>query len=279
MPFGVPCRAYPQAAAARRLRGGTQDRDRAEGDLRRRFLHRDPGSRAARAKKDHPALIAARQGAGYPARRHERRPLYPQGRLGNAGCAHVHPDEKDGRRSQAHEVRYAGILPEIRAGDGRTVFLCPRGDLEHARRRAEMRGGALLRPQRQRRPDQGQIADPRLHAGGRLRSQRLSDKTDVGGAEAPLRRDHGGSQKARRLRAWHHPRDGIRGILSDRHGFYPVVQGARDPGRPRARERRGEHRRLRHRHHGYRSAQIRPILRALPESRPRDHARLRRRFL
>ena len=58
---------------------------------------------------------------GIPIARDQRRTLYKQtGRL-LSGRAHVHPDRQDGERGRAHALRDAGVLPQERGGDARTL--------------------------------------------------------------------------------------------------------------------------------------------------------------
>ena len=91
--------------------------------------------------------------------------------------------------------------------------------------------------------------------------------------------DRGRLPQAARIRARRHREDEISGLLPDRRRLHPVGQGAGHPGRARARLGRRLGGRLVADHHRPRSAALRPDLRALPQSRPRVDAGLRRRLL
>ena len=89
----------------------------------------------------------------------------------------------------------------------------------------------------------------------------------------------GGLPRAARLRARRHREDEVSGLLPDRRRLHQVGEGAGDPGRARARLGRRLGRRLVADHHRSRPAALRADLRALPQSRTRLDAGLRRRFL
>ena len=84
---------------------------------------------------------------------------------------------------------------------------------------------------------------------------------------------------AARIRARRHRADEVPGLLPDRRRLHPVGEGAGHSGRARARLGRRLGGRLVAHHHRPRSAALQPDLRALPQSRPRVDARLRRRLL
>ena len=105
----------------------------------------------------------------------------------------------------------------------------------------------------------------------------IRDKTLIPGY-VPDNGQSAGDPRALRLRAQHHPHDGFHRILSHRLGFHQLRQERRDPGGSGAGQRRLFHHRLFGRHHGRRSTEILPPLRALSEHRTRQHAGLRHRL-
>ncbi len=85
--------------------------------------------------------------------------------------------------------------------------------------------------------------------------------------------------RAAGVRARRHRGHEIRRLLPHRRRFHPMGEGARHSGRAGPRLRRRLARRLRAHHHRSRSDPLRAAVRALPQSRARVDARLRRRFL
>ena len=86
-------------------------------------------------------------------------------------------------------------------------------------------------------------------------------------------------RRAARERARRDLPDGLRRLLPDRRGLHPLGARERRAGGARPRLGRGLAGRLGARHHRPRPAALRPAVRALPESRARVDARLRRRLL
>ena len=82
-----------------------------------------------------------------------------------------------------------------------------------------------------------------------------------------------------RARARRHLPDGLPGLLPDRRGLHPLGARQRRAGGAGPRLGRRIAGGLQPRHHRHRSAEVRPAVRALPESRTRVDARLRHRLL
>ena len=97
-------------------------------------------------------------------------------------------------------------------------------------------------------------------------------------AAALPERHPGRSAAAGRLRGRRHLADELPRLLPRGRGLHQLGQGPRHPGRSGPRIRRGLDRRLRDAHHRPEPARARADLRALPQPRPRVHARLRHRL-
>ena len=88
-----------------------------------------------------------------------------------------------------------------------------------------------------------------------------------------------GVRRAPRPRNQDDPEDAILRLLPDRLGFHPLREIQIHSGGPGPRFGGGQPGGLRHGHHRYRSAAVRPAVRTLPESRAHQPARYRYRFL
>ena len=124
---------------------------------------------------------------------------------------------------------------------------------------------------------------PKVHAGSTeeetvraMALEGLERRMDAAGAE---RRRPRALSRTAGLRAVGHHLDGVRRLLPDRRRLHPVGEGTRHSRRSRPRFRRGFGRRLVADDHRPGSYPVQPAVRALPESRARVDARLRRRLL
>src|SRR6266576_3860510 len=110
--------------------------------------------------------------------------------------------------------------------------------------------------------------------------QRPARASGAGGGGGALRRPPPpGGPRAARLRAAGDLAHRLRGLLPDRLRHRQGGEGPRHSGGAGARLGGGLARGIRARHHGYRSPQVRPAVRAVPESRAHFHAGHRPRLL
>ena len=149
----------------------------------------------------------------------------------------------------------------------------PGGDREHAaHRRAVQPEDRIQRPE-----------VPELHAARRANPQNeyLREICDDGLAAGATARGRFEPEltRAAGARAWRAGEAGLRQLLPHRLGFHRLGQAAGHPGRPGPRFGGRFDGRVRHGDHGHRSAAVQAALRAVPESRARQPARYRRRFL
>ena len=156
---------------------------------------------------------------------------------------------------------------KIGGPDGGAVPGPAGGHPQHAPHRRHVRRG----------PPAGRAADPAL-PGARRRDRRdLAAQGVRGRPRAALRRDHPGAPAAARLRAGRDHLDGLRRVLPDRGRLRPVRPGAGDRDHL-PRQRPGLDRDLHAGHHAGRPHRLRAAVRAVPQPRPRDDARHRRRL-
>ena len=116
---------------------------------------------------------------------------------------------------------------------------------------------------------------------GRGAAPRRARRTGAppGAASDRARPHRRGLSRPARLRARRHREHEIRRLFPHRRRFHPMGEGAGHSGRAGPRLRRGLAGRLRAHHHRSRSDPLRAPVRALPQSRTRLDAGLRRRFL
>ncbi len=255
----------PAARAIRRGRAGglRLPRPLRQGEL----LRRDHGPRARHRASDHGRPAAPGQAARPAARGHERPALHARARREEPRGAALRAVGVDPRRPEPVQVRRRRVLPEDRCRDAAPVPRPPRSVRQHAahrraRERAVQHGrqlhAALPGP---RGRERGEL----VRQGGRARPPR------------PLPRRHPRRRaQAGRLRGRRHHADGVPRLLPRGGRLHQLVEEQRHPGGPGSRIRCGFDGRLRDADHRPRPAAARADLRALPESRSRVDARLRR---
>ena len=212
-------------------------------------------------------LRQARARGRAAAGRHQRPALRPPGAARRARRPAVRGHGEQRRHAEPDEVRDARLLPQDRGRDGGAVPGPARRDPEHAPDRRHVRPRAAAR----------RAADPAF-PGARWRDRRDVAAQGMRGGPGPaLRRHHAGAAGAPRLRAGRDHLDGLRRLLPDRRRLRALRPGAGDrddlPGQ-RARLDRDLH----PRDHPGRPHRLRPAVRAVPQPRPRDDARHRRRL-
>ncbi len=243
--------------------------------LRRGAAHRPLGRGGLHPRRARAA--ARRAGAG---RRDQRRAVRRAVGLRGPRGARMHPRRPAAGRSRPAASLHRGAVPAHAAGDGGAVRRPARSagelgrdrtallDRGHARQVVPARVSGARGDDDRRLPAQRSCAWPRAEADG-SRGDRPA------GARHPAR----GVRAAPRARAGRHLPDGFRGLLPDRRGLHPLGAGERRTGRTGTRLRRGLTRRLGAADHRPRPASARPAVRALPQSRARLHAGLRRGLL
>jgi DNA polymerase-3 subunit alpha len=104
-----------------------------------RFLPRDRRPRHPAAARRRRGTAQVRQAVRPENRRHQRRPLPPQGTRRRPRRASLHPDRGENRRRKPDALQRARILPQDDRGNGRPLPGRARGARRHARNRREVR--------------------------------------------------------------------------------------------------------------------------------------------
>ncbi len=201
---------------------------------------------------------------------HQRRPLPARGRRHRARRAALHPDRLAAFRGEPPALLVGGVLPQERRRDaGRLPGSSP-GVGHHPG------GGRALQRGDQARRD----AHPAFPGPRGVRRSLVSAGAVREGIDAPLReRGVARGAGAPRDRAGGGGEDGLPALLPHRVGLRQLRQAVRHRRGPGPGLGRGLAGLLPAGHHRPRSHHLRPAVRALPQSRPHQHARHRHRLL
>ncbi len=173
-------------------------------------------------------------------------------------------------RPQPDALEHARLLPKIARRNDAAFRRAGRRARPHRRNR---RSAATSSWKRCKEPfpkfdvPESHSADTYFEYVARQGFEKRRPRLEAMRAKGGLKHDLAGIRRAPGSRNPHDPEDEVLRLLPDRLGFHPLCQGARHSRRARTRLRGRQPGGLRHGHHRYRPAAIRPAVRALPQSR------------
>ena len=254
-----------RARAGGRQRGGGREAGRGLGEALSRALlprsaargraqHREAGRRHARARG---AACKPAGGGDAPGAVHRARGL--QGARG----ARLHLAGLRARRPAPAEAVHARAVLQDAGRDGAAVRRPAAGAGERGRDRAPLQP----RDRARQEPAAG-VPDAEGGFARCVPEERSREGPGAQDREAEAQgRGDAALPRAPRVRDQDHRADGLRGLLPHRRRLHQLGEVERRAGGPGARLGRGLAGGLRARHHRPRSAQVRPAVRALPQSR------------